>query len=80
MRPSAELEDALDLDRDAEGGRRPRRPSGVAAGFAQSGDKKSEAPLMTLGWSVKSAVELTKPVSLTARTSAKDRRPQAFFT
>ena len=42
--------------------------------------RKSDAPLITFGWSVKSAVELTNPVSLTTRTSRDQSPPQAFFT
>ena len=40
---------------------------------------KSDAPLITLGWSMKSAVELTKPTSFTARTTRPKSPPQAFF-
>jgi hypothetical protein len=35
---------------------------------------------MTLGWSVKSGVPLTKAVSLTTRTSLSRSPPQAAFT
>ena len=41
---------------------------------------KSDAPLMTLGWSMNSGVELTKPTSFTARTTRSRSPPQAFFT
>ena len=78
-RRSGDLEDRLDLDRDAKRQRgAPTRPSGRGGRRRRStATMRSEAPLITLGWSVKSAVELTKPVSLTTRTMRSRSPPQA---
>jgi hypothetical protein len=49
----------------------------VPAGLANTSTSRSEAPLTTLGWSVKSGVQLTKPVSFTTRFSRSKSPPQA---
>src|SRR3546814_10047728 len=41
---------------------------------------RSEAPFTTFGWSVKSPVEFTKPVSFTTRCTRSRSPPQAAFT
>src|SRR3546814_1134870 len=41
---------------------------------------RSEAPFTTFGWSVKSPVELTKPVSFTTRCPRSRSPPQAALT
>jgi hypothetical protein len=61
----------------------PEEPTAERAwrpGVAQRLDRKSEAPLTTLGCSVKSGAELTKPVSFTTRTSRSRSPPQAART
>ena len=66
---SGDLEDTFHLDRDARAAARPPRPPSGRGGRAspKTSTKRSEAPFTTLGWSVKSGAELTKPVSLTTR-------------